>query len=65
MYTVWNTLHPDQVKEVIAFANQQRYGVTHDKQKEDSIQISEEWKQQLDQMPFVSKQKGKMSALLK
>ena len=36
-----------------------------DKLKGEAIEISEEWKAELDRLPFVSKQKGRMSALLK
>ena len=33
--------------------------------KDQTIIITEEWQEQLDVMPFVSKQKGRMSHLLK
>ena len=31
MYTVWNSIHPDQVKEVIEYASAQRYGTQHER----------------------------------
>ena len=65
MYNVWNTIHPEQVKEVIQHANRQRYAVTSEKVQEESIIISEAWKKELDSLPFISKQKGRMSALSK
>jgi hypothetical protein len=65
MYNVWATIHPDDVKRVIEHANSQRYAITADKAKQECIKISEGWQQQLESMPFVSKQKGRMSHLLK
>ena len=65
MYNVWNSIHPDEVKAVIDFANSQRYAVDGARQKEKSMQISESWKEELEAMPFISKQKGRMSFLLK
>ena len=65
MYNVFNTLYPEDVKKLIEFANEQRYSVTSEKNKGDAIEISESWKEQLESLPFVSKQKGRMSHLLK
>ena len=64
-YNVWNSLYPEQVKEVINHANAQRYTVSSQAAKENSIKISEGWRNELDSMPFVSKQKGRMTFLLK
>ena len=64
-YNIWNTVHTEDVREVIAYANQQRYGMRAEKVKEDSVLITEQWMSELDSMPFVSKQKGRMSHLLK
>ena len=65
MYNIWNTLHPEDVKEVIKYANNQRFNITAEKVKANTIVISEKWMSELDDMPFVSKQKGRMSMLLK
>ena len=65
MFNVWNTMEPEQVKAVINHANSQRYSVKNDKVREDTILITEEWRDQIEQMPFVSKQRGRMSDLLK
>ena len=65
MYNVWNTLHPQDVKAVIDYANSQRYSISNEEVKQDTIVITEEWHQELQSMPFVSKQKGRMSHLLK
>lgn len=42
-YNVWNTHHPDDVKEVISYANSQRYSVTSQKVRDESILITETW----------------------
>ena len=65
MYNVWNTLHPEDVKQVIDYANRQRFSVEADKVKEETILVTDEWMEELEQMPFISKQKGRMSHLLK
>ena len=65
MYNIWNTIHPDQVKAVIEHANEVRYGTANERVQEESIKITEKWEQELKAMPFTSKQKGKMSHLLK
>ena len=65
MYNVWNTIHADEVKAVIDHANQVRYGLKNEKVKQESIIITEQWQKEFASMPFVSKQKGKMSHLLK
>ena len=65
MYNVWNTIHPGEVKEVIEQANQVRFGLKNEKVQQETIAITDEWQKELESMPFVSKQKGKMSHLLK
>lgn len=65
MYNVWATIHPEQVSQVIAYANSQRYSITAEKEKQETIILTDKWKAELDAMPFVSKVKGRMSMLLK
>ena len=65
MYNVFNTLFPALCKEVIDFANANRYAITGEKIKEDCIVMTEDWEEELKALPFVSKEKGRMSALLK
>ena len=65
MYNIWNTLHPADVKQVIDHSMKVRFSVENEKVKEDCIILTEEWKSQIDDMPFISKQKGRMCALLK
>jgi hypothetical protein len=43
MYNVWMTLHPAEVKSVIAYANKVRYGINNEKIKQNSIIITEKW----------------------
>ena len=54
-YNVWNTLHPDSVQNVIEYANSQRYSVDNEKVQQNSIIITDDWQQQIDKMPFMSK----------
>ena len=55
MYNIWNTIYPEDVKQVIEYANKQRYALESDKVKENIIVITEEWQKELESMPFVSK----------
>ena len=65
LYNIWNTLHPDDVKAVFEHANSVRYSFTADKIQQETIAITDEWEKELEAMPYVSKVKGRMSALLK
>ena len=60
-YNVWNTLHPETVKEVITYANNQRYAITNKDVQENAIMITEDWQKEIESLPFVSKQKGRMT----
>ena len=62
---MFNTLHPAEVDSLIKHANDQRYSVQNDQVAENSILMTEEWANQLEELPFVSKQKGRMAHLLK
>ena len=65
MYNIWNTVHQDQVQAVIEHANEVRYGDKNERMQDEAIQITDKWEQELKAMPFTSKQKGRMSHLLK
>lgn len=65
MYNVWNTIHPEDVASVISYANEMRYSLASERVKEDTILVTEDWKKEIESLPFVSKQKGRMSHLLK
>lgn len=41
MYNVWNTLYPADVKEVIDYANRQRYDISAEKIKQETIIITD------------------------
>ena len=64
-WTVWNTKYPAQVKQVLQHANAQRYTISNEAAEQNSIVISDEWKDQLDALPYNSKKKGRMTAFLK
>ena len=64
-YNVWNSKYPEQVQEIIAHANIQRYTISNEKAEQNAITITDDWQRELDSMPFVSQQKGRMSSLLK
>ena len=55
MFNCWNTRHPDQVSAVIEHANKLRYAIDGEKVKQDTIIMTEEWHNELEKMPFVSK----------
>ena len=65
MYNCWNTMYPKDVEQVIEYANRKRYSIENEKVKDDSIQITEEWQDELKKLPFVSHAKGRMTHLLK
>ena len=65
MFNVWNTKNPDHVKQVLDHTNHLRYATIGKRLKEDTIKISERWKSEIKEMPFVSKKNGRMTHLLK
>ena len=65
MYNIWNTIQPEQVEAVLAQSNQVRHSLTAEKVRESAIIITDEWEEELKAMPFISKEKGRMSHLLK
>ena len=65
MYNIWNTLYPEDVAEVINYANGLRYSIDTEAEKDNNILITDEWQKELNSLPFKSKQKGRMSLLLK
>ena len=65
MYNIWNTLYPEDVAEVINYANGLRYSIDTEAEKDYNILITDEWQKELNSLPFKSKQKGRMSLLLK
>ena len=64
-WNVLNTLQTAYVQRLIGHANAQRNTVQEDGDGADAIEISEEWWQKLNALPFVSQSKGKTLHLLK
>ena len=64
----WNVLHTVQaeyVQRLIQHANEQRMTAQEGGDGADAIEISEEWWNKLNALPFVSQTKGKTLHLLK
>ena len=53
-FNVLNTVHPEYLGQVLIHANKQRNSVEGEKMKEEAIQISQFWEEQLKQMPYMS-----------
>ena len=55
LFNCFNSLYENDVKAMIDHANKVRFSIQNEKVKEETIELAEEWKEQLDQMSFVSK----------
>ena len=55
MFNVANTLHTEFIKELIEHSLKQRYTVSDKEQKKECVLITEEWAEELKEMPFFSK----------
>ena len=64
-WNVLNTLQTAYVQQLIAHANAQRMTLQEKADGADAIEISDEWWQKLNALPFVSQNKGKTLHLLK
>ena len=64
-WNVLNTLQTDYVQQLIGHANAQRNTLQEDGNGADAIEISEEWWNKLNALPFVSHTRGKTLHLLK
>ena len=53
-FNILNTVHPEYMKKVIEHANEQRMAATADKQEQETIHVSEQWWERLNNIPFVS-----------
>ena len=53
------------MSNLIKTAHQVRYGIEADAVREEVIEMTEEWANELSDMQFTSRQKGRMSHLLK
>ena len=54
MFNVANTLHKDVVKELVEHALKQRHAVESINLKDETILLSEHWKEELKSLPFVA-----------
>jgi len=44
-WVIFNTIHPDVVKEMLDHANRQRYSIASDKLKGEAVKVTDEWNQ--------------------
>ena len=65
MWTVWNTLHEDEVTAMIKHARRQRYSTDNEDVEMEAVLMSDHWKNEMQDMPYKSKKRGRMSKLLK
>jgi len=54
MFNVANTIHGDVVKKLVEHALNERHDIKSDSKKDESILLTEHWKDELKSLPFVS-----------
>ena len=54
-YNIWNTIYPDDVQAVINHANANRHAISSQRVKDETIVLTEQWQDELNSLPFVSK----------
>ena len=54
-YTVLNTCYPEYVAELIAHSQKQRYSSTGQANEQKRVNVSEEWWNNLNSMPYLSR----------
>ena len=54
-FNVLHTLYPEFLQRILNHAHEQRMTATGERGKEESIQISEFWTEQLKQMPYLTR----------
>ena len=64
-WTVVNTLRPKLVQELVQHANQLRFRTEETGDHAEDIQMTEDWWNKLNEMPYFSRQKGRTIQLLK
>ena len=55
LFNCINTLYPGYVQKLVTYANEQRYDSSSKKDEEAVIEVTEDWFQQLSEVPFVSR----------
>ena len=53
-WNILNSLKEDYVREVIAHANDQRNTVQHESMEANAMEITDDWLEKLQQIPFIS-----------
>ena len=53
-YNILNTIYPDYLKSIMAHASKERYAVDGEVQKIHTIEATQEWEDELKNMPFKS-----------
>ena len=54
-FNVLNTIHHEYLAKILAHADQQRFATEGEKMKNETIEISEYWAEQLKDMPYLSR----------
>ena len=54
-FTILNTLHPNYVKEILEHAVRKRHGGEAAAEKQEAIELTDEWYSVLEQMPYNSR----------
>ena len=55
LFNILNSVHPGFLNQVIAHANMQRVNVNNDEEKTQTILATDEWLNNLNEVPFYSK----------
>ena len=53
-FDMLNTVHPEYLEQVLAHADEQRFAADGERQKNQTIKISQYWDEQLKAMPYLS-----------
>ena len=54
-FNVLNTIYPEYLAKILAHAAEQRFAADGEKMKNETIEISEYWAEQLKDMPYLSR----------
>ena len=63
-FDILNTVYPDYLKRVMSHANDQRMAASSQNMKEQSIEISQFWEEELRSMPYLSCKSSIISTLI-
>ena len=54
-FNILNTIHPDYLAQIMAHADEQRFAAEGERMKNETIQISDFWAEQLKAMPYLTR----------